>query len=124
MNRKILIVDDDKSIRQILEIALEDNWIVAMASSGDEGIKLAIQEKPDLILLDQMMPGLDGLSTLKELRANDDTAKIPVIFLTAKVQARDMQEYDGLDVVGVMSKPFDPMTIGDEISNLLAQKRA
>jgi len=124
VNRKILIVDDDKSIRQILEIALEDNWIVAMASSGDEGIKLAIQEKPDLILLDQMMPGLDGLSTLKELRANDDTAKIPVIFLTAKVQARDMQEYDGLDVVGVMSKPFDPMTIGDEISNLLAQKRA
>lgn len=121
MNRKVLIIDDDNSIRTILEIALEDTWDVKLASSGQEGINLALQIKPDLILLDRMMPGLDGLATLKELRANAETTKIPVIFLTAKVQTSDMQDYDDKDVVGVLSKPFDPMTIDDEIKDLLSK---
>lgn len=119
MNQKVLIIDDENSIRQILEIALEDRWDVTLASSGQEGIDRAVQIQPDLILLDRMMPGLDGLGTLKELRAKDETSKIPVIFLTAKVQTGDMKDYDDTDVVGVLSKPFDPMTIGDEIMELL-----
>ena len=121
MNQKVLIIDDENSIRQILEIALEDTWDVTLASSGQEGIDRAIQIKPDLILLDRMMPGLDGLATLKELRSREDTSKIPVIFLTAKVQTGDMKDYDDQDVVGVLSKPFDPMSIGDDIVELLSK---
>ncbi len=121
MNQKVLIIDDENSIRQILEIALEDTWDVTLASSGQEGIDRAIQIKPDLILLDRMMPGLDGLATLKELRSREETSKIPVIFLTAKVQTGDMKDYDDQDVVGVLSKPFDPMSIGDDIVELLSK---
>lgn len=119
MTQKVLIIDDESSIRQILEIALEDRWDVSLASSGQEGIERAVQIKPDLILLDRMMPGLDGLATLKGLRAREETSNIPVIFLTAKVQTGDMKDYDHKDVVGVLSKPFDPMSIGDEIVELL-----
>ncbi len=121
MNRKVLIIDDEKYIRQILEMALEDEWAVSIAESGRQGIELARQVKPDLILLDRMMPGLDGLSTLKELRANVGTANIPVIFLTAKVPSGDMQDYHGQDVLGVLRKPFDPMTINEKIGNLLGE---
>lgn len=124
MTRKLLIIDDEKSIRQILEIALEDQWTVYSAGSGTEGIALASEICPDLILLDRMMPGLDGLSTLKELRAKAETAKIPVIFLTAKVQAQDMADYNDKDVLGVLSKPFDPITITEDIDELLDRSKS
>ncbi len=124
MTRKLLIIDDEKSIRQILEIALEEEWTVYSAASGTEGIALANEVQPDLILLDRMMPGLDGLSTLKELKANQETAKIPVIFLTAKVQAQDLGDYTEKDVLGVLSKPFDPIMITEDIDEMLSRSKS
>lgn len=120
--RKILIVDDDKNIRNILEIALEEEWTVVAASSGEEAVELATKEQPELILLDRMMPGMDGLSTLKELRSREATESVPVIFLTARVQTQDLEDYCGEGVIGFLSKPFDPITILDEINELLARR--
>ncbi|MBK9143377.1 MAG: response regulator [Candidatus Melainabacteria bacterium] len=120
---KVLIIDDEKSIREVLELSLEDDWMVLVAASGDEGLAIARREKPDLILLDRMMPGKDGIATLKELRADPEIGAVPVIFLTARVQTQHLGEYEGLDVLGVLSKPFDPMTLTDEIGALLAGRR-
>ncbi|MCA9802241.1 MAG: response regulator [Cyanobacteria bacterium HKST-UBA02] len=117
---KVLIIDDEKSIREVLELSLEDDWTVLAAGSGDQGLEIARRENPDLILLDRMMPGKDGIATLKELRADPEIGSIPVIFLTARVQTQQLGEYEGLDVLGVLAKPFDPMTLTDEISALLA----
>lgn len=120
--KKILIVDDDKNIRNILEIALEEEWMVVAASSGEEALELAANEQPDLILLDRMMPGMDGLTTLKELRLRSATQSVPVIFLTARVQTQDLEDYSGDGVLGLLSKPFDPVTLTDEINELIAKQ--
>jgi len=117
--KKLLIIDDEPSIREILSIALEDDWNVLLAESGTLGLEIAARERPDLILLDRMMPGLDGLSTLKALRADSETNQIPVIFLTAKVQVSDMKDYENENILGVLSKPFDPMTISDVLTELV-----
>ena len=119
MAGSVLVIDDEKSIREVLEIALEDRFQVYLASSGSQGLEMARELKPDLILLDRMMPEKDGIATLKELRLDDSTKGLPVIFLTARVQTQDMSEYDGLDVLGVLSKPFDPMSLSDEIDSML-----
>ncbi|MCA9814940.1 MAG: response regulator [Candidatus Obscuribacterales bacterium] len=119
MAESVLVIDDEKSIREVLEIALEDRFQVYLASSGSQGLEMARELKPDLILLDRMMPEKDGIATLKELRLDDSTKGLPVIFLTARVQTQDMSEYDGLDVLGVLSKPFDPMSLSDEIDSML-----
>ncbi|MEZ4544568.1 MAG: response regulator [Cyanobacteriota/Melainabacteria group bacterium] len=119
MAESVLVIDDEKSIREVLEIALEDRFKVYLASSGSQGLAMARELKPDLILLDRMMPEKDGIATLKELRLDDSTKGLPVIFLTARVQTQDMSEYDGLDVLGVLSKPFDPMSLSDEIDSML-----
>jgi two-component system alkaline phosphatase synthesis response regulator PhoP len=76
-------------------------------------------EAPDALLLDVMMPGMDGPTLLGHLRREPETAHIPVIFLTAKVQAGDRKDFDGLDIAGVIAKPFDPMKLAAEISELL-----
>ena len=119
MAESVLVIDDEKSIREVLEIALEDRFQVYLASSGSQGLEMARELKPDLILLDRMMPEKDGIATLKELRLDDSIKGLPVIFLTARVQTQDMSEYDGLDVLGVLSKPFDPMSLSDEIDSML-----
>ncbi|HMP50701.1 MAG TPA: response regulator [Candidatus Melainabacteria bacterium] len=119
MAESVLVIDDEKSIREVLEIALEDRFKVYLASSGSQGLEMARELKPDLILLDRMMPEKDGIATLKELRLDEITKGLPVIFLTARVQTQDMSEYDGLDVLGVLSKPFDPMSLTDEIDAML-----
>lgn len=119
MAESVLVIDDEKSVREVLEIALEDRFKVYLASSGSQGLEMARELKPDLILLDRMMPEKDGIATLKELRLDESTKGLPVIFLTARVQTQDMSEYDGLDVLGVLSKPFDPMSLSDEIEAML-----
>ena len=119
MAESVLVIDDEKSIREVLEIALEDRFKVYLASSGSQGLEMARELKPDLILLDRMMPEKDGIATLKELRLDESTKGLPVIFLTARVQTQDMSENDGLDVLGVLSKPFDPMSLSDEIEAML-----
>lgn len=118
---KILLVDDDKNIQLIAQIGLEDmpEWQVTLASSGMECVQKATSDKPDLILLDMMMPGMDGRTTLTKLRENPTTAEIPVIFMTAKVQNHEIDGYLAMGVAGIISKPFDPITLSQDIMDIM-----
>lgn len=118
---KVLLVDDDPNIRLIAQIGLEDTpeWIITTAESGAEAIAKASVDPPDLILLDMMMPGMDGKTTLTKLRAIECMSKIPVIFMTAKVQTHELENYLSLGAAGVISKPFDPMTLSSDIKRVL-----
>jgi two-component system alkaline phosphatase synthesis response regulator PhoP len=123
MSRRILIVDDEDDIREVAQLCLEvmGDWIVTPASSGQQALELAAKLQPDVILMDVMMPELDGPSTFKLLQQNEATRSIPVILLTAKVQASDRKHFDDLGVAGVIAKPFDPLTLADEIDTRLAR---
>lgn len=117
----VLLIDDEDDIREIGEFALADvgGLRVAVASSGQEGLHLAMRERPDVILLDVMMPGLDGPGTLERLRSNEMTAQIPVIFLTARVRPADRERLMNLGALAVLAKPFDPETIAQEVRAIL-----
>ena len=121
MSKCVLVVDDEVHIREVAQVSLETvaGWRILTASSGQEGIAKAWTEQPDAILLDVMMPEMDGPTTVAKLKANDDTRDIPVILLTAKVQASDRRSFDSLGVQGVIAKPFDPLTLSDEVSSAL-----
>jgi CheY-like chemotaxis protein len=115
----VLLVDDEDDIRLVARASLERlaGWTVSAASSGAEGVLLARDELPDAIVLDVMMPGMDGPATLAELRADPATAGIPVVFLTAKVQSAERRRLEELGAAGVVAKPFDPMTLASELSS-------
>jgi len=117
---KILHVEDEADIRAIARIALEEvgGFSVDLAESGEEALRKAEAWKPDLILLDVMMPGMDGPTTYRALRRSEATASIPVIFMTAKVQSHEVDQYKSMGALGVLAKPFDPMTLADEVRNL------
>lgn len=121
MTRKILVVDDEQAIQIILKASLEftAGWQVLLASSGPEGMKVAQLEQPEVILLDVMMPGMDGISLFHQLQAEPLTQAIPVIFLTA--QAREA-ERKSLEILGsgVILKPFEPEAIARQIRTLLS----
>jgi two-component system alkaline phosphatase synthesis response regulator PhoP len=119
--RRVLIVDDEDDIREVARISLHlvGGWEVLTARSGAEGIATAGRERPDAILLDVMMPDLDGPATFQRLQADEATRDIPVILLTAKVQAADRRRFTDLGVRGVIAKPFDPMTLSREIAQIL-----
>ncbi|MFP5207867.1 MAG: response regulator [Acidobacteriota bacterium] len=121
MARKILIIDDEEDIRQVAALSLETvaGWEVVMASSGPQGLARAAEHQPDAILLDVMMPGMDGPTTFRELRKNPSTAHIPVLLLTAKVQSTDQRRFADLGVEAVLFKPFDPLTLSNEIALVL-----
>ena len=121
MAHKILIIDDEDDIREVAALSLESvaGWEVIVASSGAQGLARAIEHKPDAILLDVMMPGMDGPTTFRELRKNPVTAKIPVLLLTAKVQSSDQRRFADLGVEAVLFKPFDPLTLSAEIAGVL-----
>ncbi len=118
--KKVLIVDDDDDIRLIAEISLRDvgGFEVLTAASGRDGIEMAIGEMPDLILLDMMMPGMDGLRVLAELRSSESTKHIPVAFLTAKAQKREIALYLASGGQAVITKPFDPMQLPDQVRRI------
>lgn len=118
---RILIIDDEDDIREVASLALEATagWEILTASNGQEGIQRAAQEKPDAILMDVMMPGMDGPTTFKAMQENPETAGIPVILLTAKVQGVDQRRFAGLGVAAVLFKPFDPMTLADQMAEVL-----
>ncbi|WP_017306823.1 response regulator [Spirulina subsalsa] len=120
-NRKILIIDDEEDIREVAKLSLEigQGWEVVAASSGSEALALCQKEQPDAILLDVMMPEMDGPTTWHKLQEDPLTAQIPVIFLTAKVQAAEQRYYAQLGVNAVLTKPFDPVTLGDFIAKVL-----
>jgi CheY-like chemotaxis protein len=121
MSRVVLIVDDDEHIREVAQVTLEAiaGWTVVTAASGQEGIARALAEQPDAILLDVMMPEMDGPTTVGKLKEGEVTRDIPVVLLTAKVQAEDKRGFMDLGIEGIISKPFDPMTLADEISRTL-----
>ena len=115
------MVDDEDHIREIAATSLElvGGWTVVTASSGAEALVKAQSERPDAILLDVMMPEMDGPSVFKALRKGEATRSIPVVLLTAKVQAAERQRFTDLGVDGVLAKPFDPMTLHEEVAAVL-----
>ena len=116
----VLVIDDEAPIRLLCRVNLEaEGMQVIEAADGATGLEVARAESPDAILLDVMMPGLDGPSTVQRLRANPETREVPVILLTAKVQADDRRRFDDLDIQGVISKPFDPMQLAGHIAAAL-----
>jgi CheY-like chemotaxis protein len=119
--KRVLIVDDEDDIREVAALSLEatSDWTILTASSGQDGLEKAAAEKPDAILMDVMMPGMDGPTTFKQLQLNPLTARIPVVLLTAKVQGVDQRRFAGLGVAGVLFKPFDPLTLAAQISEAL-----
>lgn len=121
-NRTILIIDDEADIRAVAQLSLEINqdWQVLTAASGGAGLTLAREQRPDAILLDVMMPDLDGPATWALLQEDPHTQTIPVIFLTAKVQAAEQRRYAELGVKAVLTKPFDPVRLGDLIVEALS----
>jgi CheY-like chemotaxis protein len=121
---KVLLVDDEPDIRKIGKMSLVGvgRFQTTVASSAREGLDMAKLERPDLILLDMMMPGMDGLAALEELRRTPELRDIPVMFMTAKVQRSEVDQYIGKGAIGVIQKPFDPMTLPGEILRILALK--
>ena len=119
--QKVLLVENEENIQVIVQMALEGTteWTILVASSGAEALEKVNGDKPDLILLDIMMPGMDGKATFLKLQENADTASIPVIFMTAKVQRVELESYLGLGAAGVIQKPFDPMLLSNEILQIL-----
>ncbi len=120
-SKRILVVDNEEYIQEVAQISLETvaGWQVILASSGLEGIFKAEQEQPDAILLDVMMPDMDGLTTFGRLQANPATRSIPVILLTAKVQTIDRQNYTDLGIRSAIAKPFSPMELARQIATTL-----
>jgi CheY-like chemotaxis protein len=121
---RILMVEDEPDIQAVARVALEavGGFTVEMCSSGKEALQRVLEVNPDLILMDVMMPGLDGPSTLKELRAAPATASYPVIFMTAKVQSHEVARYKDIGGLGVIAKPFDPMTLAESVRHLWEQR--
>ncbi|MEM1392219.1 MAG: response regulator [Cyanobacteria bacterium P01_A01_bin.80] len=119
--KKILIIDDDEDILEVAQLTFEavSNWQVFTATSGSEGIIKAQSEQPDAILLDVMMPKMDGIATFNQLHSNPITQNIPVILLTAKVQSIDKQRFAALQIAGIIAKPFDPMQLTNQVEEIL-----
>ena len=118
--RQILYVEDEPDIREIAQIALEDigNFNVIYCANGCEALEKAKNSQPDLILLDVMMPQMDGPTTLTELRKMPYYASLPIIFMTAKIQPDEIIKFKAMGALDVISKPFDPMTLADTIKKI------
>ena len=122
--KRLLVIDDEDDIRDVAGVTLEltRGWTIETADCGKMGIERAKVFRPDAILLDVMMPDLDGPATFRALQSGDDTRNIPVIFLTAKVQPADLRKFTQLGVRGVIAKPFDPLKLAGQIGDLLDWK--
>ena len=122
--RRILIIDDEEDIREVAGLALEATagWQVLTAGSGVEGIAIATAEQPDAILMDVMMPGVDGPTTFRNMQLDPLVAHIPVLLLTAKVQGVDQRRFASLGLAAILFKPFDPLTLAQQISEALGWK--
>jgi CheY-like chemotaxis protein len=116
----VLLVDDEPDVRKIGLVSLQKigKLQVFLASDGSEALEVAAREQPDVILLDMMMPGIDGKQTLERLRANPVTARLPVVFLTASSSPTDVGAYMSLGAAGVLKKPFDPMRLAAQVRSL------
>ncbi|MEH1932560.1 MAG: response regulator [Nostoc sp.] len=119
--RLVLIVDDEERIRELVQACLEDlgGWDTLTAASGSEGLKIAQTEPIDAILLDVSMPDMDGFAVYEKLQANSATQAIPVILLTAKVQGSDRARFAQMGIAGIITKPFEPTSICEEVTKIL-----
>ncbi|MGV0102382.1 DNA-binding response regulator, OmpR family, containings REC and winged-helix [Nostoc sp. DSM 114160] len=116
--KQILVVDNEQYIQEVAKICLETvaGWKVMTASSGQEGIIKAETYQPDAILLDVMMPEMDGITTFEKLQSNPLTKAIPVILLTAKIQASDRRRYNQMGMISAIAKPFNPLELAAEVA--------
>lgn len=114
---KILYVEDEPDIQAVARLALEHlgGFVVELCGSGHEALERFPSFKPDMILLDVMMPGMDGPTTLRALRALPDGERTPVVFMTAKVQPQEIAQYKQLGAIDVIPKPFDPMALAERV---------
>ena len=121
---RILYVEDQPDIRLVAKMALEvvGGFTVVACASGQEALNCAPDAMADLLLLDVMMPGMDGPSTLQALRKLPATAQTPVIFMTAKVQAAEVALYKSMGALEVISKPFDPMKLSGQLRQVWAAR--
>ena len=121
MTKSILLIDDEPNLAQVIAVCLESfkGWKVQIANSGKAGLSIVESLKPDAILLDVMMPEMDGITVFHHLQQNPATQNIPVILLTAKVQASDRARFAQLDIAGTIAKPFEPLQIANQIVQLL-----
>ncbi len=125
MSRRVLVVDDDDDIREVARTSLElvAGWDVQVASNGADAVDLCRARPPDAVLLDVMMPAMDGPTTFARLQANPRTRDVPVVLLTAKVQPAERRRWDDLGVAGVIAKPFDPLGLPGQVADLLGWSR-
>jgi two-component system OmpR family response regulator len=117
---RIMYVDDDPDLRAIAEISLRDlgGFTVEICGSGEEALQKAEGFKPQIVLLDIMMPGMDGIETFKRLQDMPLTANTPIVFVSAKVQSHQVHAYLALGAAGVIPKPFDPLLLGEQAQRL------
>lgn len=120
-SKRVLIIDDEETIQKVVQfgIRMAAGWDVLAASSGSNGIQTAQAEQPDVILLDVMMPDMDGIDTFRLLQAHPETEQIPVILLTAKAQTSEKQQFHDLGISGVITKPFNALDLPDRITKIL-----
>jgi CheY-like chemotaxis protein len=120
-HRRLLMIDDEEAIQTVVKfgVNMTAGWEVFAASGGQIGIEIAQKELPDAILLDVMMPEMDGIATFKALQANPITAGIPVIFLTAKAQTAERRQFNELGISGVITKPFNSLNLPEQITKIL-----
>src|SRR5688572_9296903 len=117
---RVLLVDDDPVILKLLQVNFEmEGYTVSTANDGVEGLEKARAERPDIVLLDVMMPRMDGLEVTKALKGDDDTKAIPIILLSAKAQASDVQAGKDMGADDYLTKPFDPLELLERVSELL-----
>jgi CheY-like chemotaxis protein len=122
--QRILYVEDEPDIQAVARMALEavGGFTLQVCSSGEEALQTAVEFAPDLLLLDVMMPGMDGPTTLQELRNLPDLANTPAVFMTAKVQPQEIEQFKSFGALDVIPKPFDPMTLSDQIALVWQQR--
>lgn len=125
MTKCILIIDDEEDIREIVQVSLEEfgGWNTRKASSGIEGLEIAKAEHLDAILVDLSMPDMDGFELCEQLQSEPATQNIPIIVLTAKTLPSDRQRLQTLEIAGIITKPFDPMFIWQQVAKILGWHR-
>lgn len=121
MSKHLLVIDDEQDIRDVVQVSLEEfaGWQVETADSGQEGLQKVKTGKWDAILLDVSMPDMDGFSVFEQLQANSATRTIPVVLLTAKVLPSDRRRFTEMGVTGVITKPFNPVTVWNQVAEIL-----
>ncbi|MBW4614098.1 MAG: response regulator [Desmonostoc vinosum HA7617-LM4] len=123
MSKCILIVDDEEDVRALIQLGLEmkTDWEILSTNSGAEAINIAITKQPDVILLDLMMPDMDGRTTLQKLKNEPKTQHIPIILMSAKVKSSVEESFTDLDVAAIFTKPLRPLNLPEQIIEVLGE---